>query len=412
MADPAGIAAETAEATPRYDDITARFNTIILSIGQMLGGACSTIVMTLGGIIGITLAPHPSWATVPITIFVLGQAVATLPAGIGMRHIGRRLGFMTGSLFAVAGGLVGTFALLWGRFDLFLVATFLCGMFQAHIQFYRFAAADLASPSFQPKAISWVLIGGVAAAVLGPQLVIFSSELLAPVTFAGSFLTLSVVASLSFFLMMTLRGSRPVRQSASSGRRVSEILRQPRLIVAMACGMISYSMMSLVMTAAPIAMLACNYGVADAALAIQWHAIAMFAPSFVTGNLIARFGKEQVTAAGMVILAGCGVVALSGIEIAHFWGALILLGLGWNFSFVGATSMVTDCYRPEERNKVQSVNDFAVFGSVALASFMSGRLMSAFGWETVNFVVFPMVAIALVLIGWLIVHGRRQASAS
>ena len=376
----------------------------------MLGGACATIVMTLGGIIGTTLAPDPAWATLPITCFVFGQALATLPAGLYMRRVGRRLGFMAGSLFAVAGGLIGTVALMMARFDLFLLATMLCGCFQAHIQYYRFAAADLASPAFQPKAISWVLIGGVAAAILGPQLVIYSRDLLLPVTFAGSFLTLAIVASLSFVLMTQVRGPAIGMRTSSGGRPLGEILRQPRLLVAIACGMISYSMMSLVMTAAPIAMLACNYGVSDAALAIQWHALAMFTPSFFTGHLIARFGKERVSAAGMFLLAGCGVVALSGVELAHFWGALILLGIGWNFSFVGATSMVTECCRPEERNKVQAVNEFAVFGSVALASFMSGRLMSAFGWETVNYTVFPMVLLALMLIVVLIVRSRTVSS--
>ncbi|MCB1478427.1 MAG: MFS transporter [Rhodobiaceae bacterium] len=391
------------------DDGIARHNSLVLAGGQMLGGACATIVMTLGGIIGTTLAPDPAWATLPITSFVLGQALTTVPAGMYMRRIGRRLGFMAGSLFAVAGGLVGTVALILARFDLFLLATLLCGCFQAHIQYYRFAAADMASPAFQPKAISWVLIGGVAAAILGPQLVIYSRDLLSPVTFAGSFLTLAIVACLSFGLMTQVRGPALALQSKTGGRPLSEILRQPRLLVAIACGMISYSMMSLVMTAAPIAMLACNYGVADAALAIQWHALAMFAPGFFTGNLIVRFGKETVTAAGMVLLAGCGVVALTGLEISHFWGALILLGLGWNFAFVGATSMVADCYRPEERNKVQTANEFAVFASVAFASFLSGRLMSAFGWETVNYTVFPMVLIALALIFVLILRSRTAS---
>lgn len=391
------------------DDTLARHNSLVLAGGQMLGGSCAMIVMTLGGIIGLTLAPDPIYATLPITAFVLGQAVATVPTGLYMRHVGRRTGFMLGSLLGVAGGLVAVLALMLWRFDLFLLGTFLCGGFQAHIQYYRFAAADTASAEYQPKAISRVLIGGVAAAVLGPQLVIYSRDLLSPITFAGSFLALAVVACLSFALMTQVRGPRPKVRKGPSGRPLSVILRQPRLIVAMACGMISYSLMSLVMTAAPIAMLACNYGVADAALAIQWHVLAMFVPSFFTGHLISRFGKEQVTAVGMVLLAGCGVVALAGIEIAHFWAALILLGIGWNFSFVGATSMVTDCYRPEERNKVQSVNEFAVFAAVATASFLSGKLLSLFGWETVNLVIFPAVGIALVLIAALVWHARAAS---
>ncbi|MCC0016302.1 MAG: MFS transporter [Rhodobiaceae bacterium] len=394
------------------DDTIAKRNAIVLAGGQMLGGACSTILMTISGIIGTTLAPHPSWATVPITAFVLGQAMTTLPAGIYMRRLGRRLGFMIGSLFAVAGGLTCVAALIFGRFDVFLLGTALCGCFQAHVQYYRFAAADTASAAFRPKAISWVLVGGVAAAILGPQLVIFSRDLLAPVTFAGSFMVLAILATISFALMTQVRGSRPRARGGPSGRPFSEILRQPRLVVAIACGMISYSLMSLVMTAAPIAMLACNYGVADAALAIQWHALSMFAPSFFTGHLINRFGKERVAATGMVLLAGCGIVSLSGVDLAHFWGALILLGLGWNFGFVGATAMVTDFCRPEERNKVQALNEFCVFASVATASFMSGRLLDLFGWETVNIAIFPGVAIALVLIFLLLRHTRTNPHAA
>ncbi len=400
---------ETAASPPQghIDDALARRNAMVLAAGQMLGGACATIVFTLGGIIGTTLAPNPGWATLPVTAFVLGQAVATLPAGIGMRYIGRRYGFMLGSLFAIAGGLTSMVALFLARFDLFVFGAFLVGCFQAHVQYYRFAAADTASEVFRPKAISWVLVGGVAAAVLGPQLVIFTRDLMSPVSFAGSYLALALVAVLSFFLMMQVRGA-PVRaRLGSSGRPLSEILRQPRLLVAICCGMISYSLMSLVMTAAPIAMLACNYGVTDAALAIQWHALAMFAPSFFTGHLIARFGKERITAIGMVILASCGIVALMGIELAHFWVALILLGLGWNFGFIGATAMVTDCYRPEEANKVQAVNDFTVFAGVAFASFMSGQLMSTFGWETVNIVLFPMTGLAILLIIGLVTRERR-----
>lgn len=213
--------AETTTQTsgPLVDDGIARHNTIVLAGGQMLGGACSTIIMTLGGIVGTTLAPHPAWATVPITMFVLGQAVATLPAGIGMQHIGRRLGFMFGSTFAMAGGLVGVAALMYARFDLFLLATFLCGIFQAHAQFYRFAATDFASPQFRPKAISWVLVGGVAAAFLGPQLVIFSRDLLSPVMFAGSFLAIAGVATLSFLLMTLVRGPAPTKANGLPGAR-------------------------------------------------------------------------------------------------------------------------------------------------------------------------------------------------
>ena len=401
-----------ANDTNLVDDGIARRNALILAGGQALGGANATIVVATGGIIGAGLAPSPIYATLPVTCFVLGQAIATFPASLGMRRIGRRNGFLIGAMFGLAGMLVAAYALAAASFGLFLVGTLLAGAYQAHIQLYRFAAADTASDGFRPKAISWVLAGGILAAIFGAQMVIWTRDLLMPLTFVGTFLVAAVITVVAIGLLAFLNAPPPSPQSfRGTPRPMAEIARQPRFIVAVGCAVVSYALMSFVMTAAPLAMLACNYGVSDAALAIQWHAMAMFAPSFFTGHLIARFGEARIMTIGLLMLAGCGVIALMGIDIAHFWGALILLGLGWNFGFIGATALLTTCYRPEERNKVQALNDLMVFGSVAAASALSGVALTLYGWESVNIGLFPAVAIALGLIAWLAMTERAPRTA-
>lgn len=391
--------------TQTNDRLAAR-NAVILAGAQGLGGANATIIITTGGIIGINLAPDPAWATVPVTMFVLGQAVATLPAGLAMRRIGRRAGFIIGAGFGALGMLLAAYAVASASFQMFLAATFLAGIYQAHIQFYRFAAADTASPAFRPKAISWVLVGGIAAALFGAQLVIWTRDVFAPYTFVGTFAAALLVTGVAILLLCLLNIPRAKQSEEGPQRPLLDIVRQPRFVVAVICAVTSYALMSFVMTAAPLAMLACNYGVTDAALAIQWHAVAMFAPSFFTGHLIARYGEPRIIMTGMALLAGCGAVALMGIEIAHFWIALILLGVGWNFGFVGATSLLTQCYRPSEKNKAQAVNDFIVFGSVAIASALSGKVLNLYGWEMVNIAMFPAIALAVAVIVWFGVTGR------
>ena len=391
-------------------DRLARKNAFVLSAAQALYGSSATIIITLGGLVGHMLADDKSLATLPITSFVLGTALITVPASLFMRVVGRRIGFMTGASFGVASGALAVYAIFAQSFWLFCLATLMCGGYQAFSMYYRFAAADTASDAFKAKAISWVLVGGVVAAVAGPQIVIWTRGMFDPVMFAGSFAASIVLAIAAFALLSFIDIPKPSETVFSQpARRMGEILAQPRLLVAMACGMVSYGIMNLVMTATPLAMVACDLSIEDAAFVIQWHALAMFAPSFFTGNVIARFGKERVIATGLVLLAGCGAVALSGVDIAHFWAALVLLGLGWNFAFVGATALVTDCYRPAERNKVQAVNDLAVFATVAFASFSSGNLLHRIGWDAVATSLFPFVVLALGLIVWLSWHSKRGA---
>jgi MFS family permease len=248
--------------------------------------------------------------------------------------------------------------------------------------------------------------GGIAAGIVGPQTVIWTRDLIGDLPFAGAFLGQAALALVAILVVSFLRAP-PVASTvkAGGGRPLREIVSQPRFIVAVAAGLVSYALMSFMMTAAPLAMIGCGLPVGAAALGIQWHILAMFTPSFFTGRLIVRFGKERVTAAGLILIALAAVLGLSGITVWHFWAALALLGVGWNFGFIGATALVTDCYRPEERAKVQAANDFLIFGATATASFSSGTLLNTSGWDLVNWMVFPPVTIALALLFW---QGRRK----
>lgn len=400
-----------APATHLIDDTKARRNTILLSASHALYGGNAVIVITTGGLIGHMLTVDKGLATLPITSFVTGTALMTVPASMFMRRVGRRVGFMTGAGFGLAGSLLAAYAIYLQSFWLFALATFLTGGYQAFAQYYRFAATDIASESFKAKAISWVLVGGLFAAIFGPMIVIWTKAL-SPVLFAGCFVASACLAVVAMAVLSRIDIPLPREADGpSDARPLGIILRQRRLLVAIFCGIAAYGMMNLVMTASPLAMVACGFSVDYAAWAIQWHVLAMYIPSFFTGHLINRFGKEKVIAAGMVLLAGCGAVALAGIDLANFGIALVLLGLGWNFGFVGSTALVTDCYRPSERNKVQAVNDFCVFGMVAVASFTSGKLLHLVGWDAVVMTLFPLVALALCLIAWLALTSRRESAA-
>jgi predicted MFS family arabinose efflux permease len=293
---------------------------------------------------------------------------------------------------------LSVYAIYEKNFALFCVSTALHGVYQASSGYFRFAAADTASPAFRPKAISWVLTGGVAAALLGTFIVMETTDLLAPVIFAGCYLATAVLAMLAVIALAFLDLPATSREESGPTRPLHEILRQPRLIVAIACGTMSFAIMNLVMTATPIAMVDCGFGVSDSSWVIQWHVLAMYVPSFFTGSLITRLGVERITLGGLVMLMGAGLTALLGINFLNFAVSLVLLGFGWNFAFIGATTMVTECYRTPERSKVQAVNDFAIFFTVALASLASGRLLDQLGWNAVNLAVFPMAAVALLLL--------------
>ncbi len=381
-------------------DALAKRNAVVLAVAAALGGSSPAIVVSLGGLVGQNLAENKELATLPVSLLNLGLALGTIPAAMLMRRAGRRIGYIVGAGIGLVGGCLAAFGIASYSFVLFCLGTLIIGMYGSFNQSYRFAATDAASEAFKPRAISWVMIGGIAAGFIGPQTVIWLQDAAPAAPFSGAFLGQAALAFMSMAVVSFLRPVPAAAAPKAGGRPLGEIVRQPRFVVAVVTGLVSYALMSFVMTAAPVAMVGCGHTVGDAASGIRWHILAMFGPSFFTGRLIARFGKEAVTAAGLCLIAASALIGLSGIDIAHFWATLIFLGVGWNFGFIGATAMVTDCYRPEERTKVQAANDFLVFGSVAVASFSSGTLLNAGGWETVNWMVFPPVAVALLLLAW------------
>jgi MFS family permease len=381
-------------------DALAKRNALVLACAQALGGASPAIVISLGGIVGASLVTDKTFATVPVSLMQLGIAAGVIPAAILMRRLGRRSGYLIGALTGALAASIAAAGASTRLFWLFCIGTFMCGLYGAFVQSYRFAAADTASESFKPRAISWVMFGGLAAGVIGPQSVYWTRDLTPDAPFAASFLAQGLLALLAVGVVLRLRAPPVAQVKSSGGRPLSEIMRQPKFIASVTAALVAYGLMSFVMTAAPLAMVGCGHSVGEAALGIQWHVLAMFGPSFFTGRLITRFGKEKVTAAGLILTAAAAIVGLHGLSVAHFWIALILLGVGWNFGFIGATALVTDCYRPEERVKVQAANDFLVFGSVAIASFSAGGLLNTGGWDSVNWLVFPPVAVALALVAW------------
>ena len=390
-------------------DRLARRNALVLAIAQALAGGNNTVLVATAAIVGTMLAPDKGLATLPISIFVLGMWMGTLPMGVLAHRLGRRNALQIGTGCGVLTGLICCVAVLQGSFFLFNVGAVFSGFYASAHQSYRFAAADTASDEFRPKAISWVLFGGILAGVVGAQLVIATQDLWPPYLFAATYIGQSALALVAGGVLMFVNIPKPPPRSAvGDGRPLSEIAREPRFIVAVACGVAAYSMMNLVMTSAPLAMVMCNHSITDATLGLQWHVLGMYAPSFITGALITRFGLERITGLGFALIIVAAGIGIAGISLWHFWIGLALLGVGWNFAFIGATTMVTHCHRPNERNKVQAFNDFLVFGSMAIGSFSSGQLLASFGWATVNEVVFPVVLAASALLLWSAL--RRRAS--
>lgn len=391
-----------------HDDRLARRNALVLACAQALAGGNNTVIVSTSSIIGAILAPDKGLATLPITFMVFGMWAGTLPVGALARRFGRRFALQTGSVFGMLSGLVSYTAVMQGSFWLLCAGTFCGGLYAAAHQSYRFAAADTASDRFRARAVSYVLAGGIFAAVIGPQLVIWTKDILSPHLFAASFLGQSACAFLAAIVLQFVRIPHFAARAQHETRPLATILKQPRFVAAAACGMAAYAMMNMVMTSAPLAMVGCGHSVTDATLGIQWHVLAMYAPSFVTGTLIARFGVERVTGLGLALIVLTAVVAISGITVAHFWTALVLLGVGWNFAFIGATTMVTECHRPEERTRVQSFNDFLVFGAMAVSSFSSGQLLETVGWAAINEVVIPVVIVVFALMIWVRMRSRAQ----
>lgn len=392
------------------DDVRARANVARLAVAQALNGANSAVIFATGAIVGATLAPDIAYATVPLSVYVVGVAAGTLPTGAISRRYGRRVAFIIGTASGAITGLLGAVAILWGSFSLFCLATFFGGLYGAVAQSYRFAAADGASAAYGPKAVSWVMAGGVFAGVLGPQMVQWTMDFWPPYLFAVSFITQAVIALIAMAVVSGVDAPRPATVTSGGGRPLSVIARQPRFIAAAICGVVSYSMMNLVMTSAPLAMKLCGLPLSDSNTGIQWHIVAMYGPSFFTGTLITRFGAPTVVAAGLMLEALAATIGLSGISTQHFWAGLVVLGAGWNLSFVGASALVLETHTAQERNKVQAFNDFLVFGTMTLGSFMSGQLLADFGWSVVNLVVYPPIAIGLAALAFAAKMRRRPSA--
>jgi MFS family permease len=375
----------------------AQRNVLLLALGQALGGANSTVVFATAAVVGNTLAPDKALATLPISVFVVGMAACTLPAGAIARRYGRGAAFLFGTGCGVVVGVLSGIAVLLGSFALFCAAMLFGGAYAAVVLTLRFAAADCVSPSKRARALSIVMAGGIVAGVLGPQLVTLTMDWWAPYLFAATYFAQAGLAVVAGIVLANVRLPRPTAtEQADGGRPLALIARQPRFVAAVTCGVVSYLLMNFVMTSAPLAMRLCGLSQASSNLGLQWHVIAMYGPSFFTGGLIARFGAPRVVMAGLALIGAAAAMGLSGISIAHFWSMLVLLGVGWNFGFIGASALVLECHRPEERTRVQSLNDFLVFGVMVVGSFASGGLLTSYGWEVVCWVVFPPLVLAVV----------------
>lgn len=400
----------TAAAGPATAIRSGNADVLRLAVAQALAGANSAIIFATGAIVGNTLAPSSAFATLPISIFVVGMAACTLPAGAIARRHGRRAAFLAGTGCGVLAGLLAVWSVVLGSFWLFCTATFFGGAYAAVVLSFRFAAADCVPPERKSRALSTVMAGGVFAGVIGPQLVTFTMELWLPYLFAATFLAQAAVAALSAFVLFGVRVPMPTVESTTGGRPLGTVMRQSRFIAAVVAGVVSYMVMNFIMTAAPLAMRLCGLPQESSNLGLQWHIIAMFAPGFFTGHLIARFGVTRIVSAGLALTGASTVIGLTGVEVAHFWVTLILLGIGWNFSFVGASTMVLECHRPEEQTRVQSLYDFIVFGAMALGSFASGGLLTAYGWNTVLWVsLLPLLAAVAALAITASFSARRTA---
>jgi predicted MFS family arabinose efflux permease len=385
-------------AVTEAGDRLARFNAWVLAAAAALAGANASVVIATSGLVGRALTGEMKLATIPVLTFVLGTTASAFPAAFSMRRFGRRSGFAGGALLGMLAGVLGATAIFHASFALFCLATFCCGAYQAFVAQYRFAAADTATPAYRPRAIALTLGGGVAAAFVGPELVRVTQDMWVPYLFAATYVGQAAFAGIAFIVLTLLRVPPPHERPVGKGRPIGEILADSRIVAAMLLGMVSQGVMNLIMTSTPLAMVGCGLPVTSATFAIQWHIVGMYAPSFVTGHLISRFGILRVGLVGCAIFLLCGVVAEAGISVLHFNVALLLLGLGWNFAFLSATAAVTSVTRPEERAKVQAANDFVVFGGTAFAAYFSGVLLDVFGWAGIAAAAFPAALLGAILI--------------
>lgn len=370
-------------------------NILMLATAQALMLSAVVVSMTLAGIIGTLLSPDRGLATLPIAAMVVGTALTSIPASLLMRRLGRRMGFVMGAALGTAGSAVAAYGLVTQRFDWFVVGHLLIGGYQGFANYYRFAAAEAAGPQYAGRAISRVVAGGVIAAFAGPQIAVWGRDWLPQSAFLGSYLAQAGLSVAAMLVLSGLRLPKPALASGLPARTLREIIAQPALRAAIAGSTVGYAVMVMAMTATPLAMLGCGFNTSDVKPVIQWHVFGMFAPSFFTGHLVARFGAPRVMQAGFLLLMTHVAIAASGLGQLQFLSALVVLGVGWNFAFVGGTALLTQSYRPSEQTKVQALNEGIVFSLVALASVGAGWLYDRFGWATLNLATLPLLVLAL-----------------
>lgn len=399
------------------DDTRAKRNIMVLVAAQAILGAQMPMIFVVGGLAGSMLADNVCFATLPISLIVFGSMTTAPWLSPLMQRKGRRFGFFIGAICGAIGAAIAAYGLYIRSFEVLLLGSYFTGIYMSAQGFYRFAAADSASETFRPKAISYVMAGGLLSAIFGPQLnkLVFD---LSVIPFLGTYLTIIVMNLVGMFLFLLLdlpreENTEAAKQAVREGRSRLELLRNPTILVAIICAMVSYSLMNLVMTSTPLAVVGCGFSNADANDIVSAHVLAMYIPSFFTGHLIVRFGVLKIMTAGLLILGLAGMVALTGVTLANFYVALILLGFGWNFGFVGATSLLASAHAPHERGRAQGLNDMMVFGCVTLASLASGGLMNCAGgtpvdgWNAVNIAMTPFLLLAGVALVWLIAQNRR-----
>ena len=407
------------DATSHIDDARAQRNVAVLVAAQAILGAQMPMLFVVGGLAGSMLSSNPCLATLPISMIVFGSMTTASWISPFMQRHGRRAGFVIGALGGAAGAAIAAYGLYTSSFFFLLVGSYFSGIYMSAQGFYRFAAADTASAAFRPKAISYVMAGGLLAAILGPQLNKLVSDAsvipglddtMALIPFIGSYIAiilLNILGTTLFWFLDLPKLSDSPQSTTGPTRTRLQLLRDPAIVVAIICGMVAYSLMNLVMTSTPLAVIGCGFTQGNANDIVSAHVLAMFAPSFFTGHLIARFGVTNIIGAGLAILAAAGVVALSGVTLTNFFGALILLGLGWNFGFIGATTLLASSHAPHERGVVQGMNDTIVFGVVTMASLSSGGLMNCSGgtpvegWNAVNYAMVPFLLLAVGALVWL-----------
>ena len=386
----------------------AKRNVAVLICAQAILGSQMPMIFTVGGLAGQSLASNACFATLPISMIVLGSMLTASPLSNLMQKFGRKFGFFIGAIGGLTGGIIGAVGLATGSFAIFLMGSFLTGIYMSAQGFYRFAATDTATKSFRPKAISYVMAGGLASAIIGPQIVKVTAEAMV-IPFLGTYIAVVILNFLGSFLFLLLKIPKLAKKNIYDPNKRSnkQLVSTPRIAVAMICAMVAYAMMNLVMTSTPLAVVGCGYSPSDAANVVSAHVIAMFLPSFFTGHLITRYGEELIVGIGLFFLALAGIVALSGVNLENFFLALVFIGLGWNFGFIGATTMLTNSHSEAERGRIQGMNDLFVFGGVTVASFSSGGLMNCTGgnhltgWTSVNLAIFPMLLIAAATLVWL-----------